>query len=85
MYLRPPGRVLTCRVYAPAFGQPGCGMLLWARERIRMIARMLLEEFVQVCREELHKAAQNIAAVYETIREADERALAFLITMLRGD
>jgi hypothetical protein len=55
------------------------------REGIRMMARMLLEKLVQVCSEELQKAGRAIAAAYEMIREADERALAFLVTLLRGD
>lgn len=50
-----------------------------------MIARMLLKNFLQMCNEELLKAARAIAGLYEMIREADERTLAFLITILRGD
>jgi hypothetical protein len=50
-----------------------------------MIPPMLLKKFLQVCGEELQKAARAIARLYEVIREADERTLAFLITILRGD
>jgi hypothetical protein len=50
-----------------------------------MIVSMLIKKFLQVCSEELQKAAYAIAALYEMIREADERTLAFLITILRGD
>lgn len=49
-----------------------------------MIPRML-QRVVQVCSEELQKAGRAIAFTYEVIREADERALAFLLTILRGE
>jgi hypothetical protein len=45
----------------------------------------MLRQFLQVCSEELQKAGRAVAFAYEIIREADERALAFLLTILRGD
>lgn len=67
------------------FRQPIWKTFLWLQKQASMMARMLLKNFLQVCSEELQKAGRAIAALYEMIREADERALAFLIAILRGD
>ena len=40
---------------------------------------MLLQQLLQVCREELRKAKPAIIAAYEIVREADERALQTLL------
>jgi len=45
----------------------------------------MIRTLLQICREELQKAGRAIASAYEIIREADERALACLITFLRGE
>jgi hypothetical protein len=47
-----------------------------------MISRMILKQLFQVCGEELQKAKRAISSVYEIVREADERALAFLLMFL---
>jgi hypothetical protein len=44
---------------------------------------MALREFVEICTQELEKAGHAIALAYEAIREADQRVLAFLLTILR--
>lgn len=36
---------------------------------------MLLEQFWEVCREELQKAGRVLKAAYEMMRAADERAM----------
>ena len=51
----------------------------WPIDRVRIILRMILEQLLQVCREELRKAKPAIIAVYEIVREADERALQTLL------
>jgi len=48
---------------------------LLARDPARIIARMFIERFARVCREEFQKARCAIVAVYEEMRAADERAL----------
>jgi hypothetical protein len=40
---------------------------------------MILDQLLQVCREELRKAKPAIIAAYEIVREADERALQTLL------
>jgi hypothetical protein len=40
-----------------------------------MILRMLLNQLSEVCREEFLKAQRALAAAYELMRAADERAL----------
>ena len=47
-----------------------------------MIPRMILKQMIQVCREELQKAKDAIVAVYQIIREADERAFETLLIFL---
>jgi len=46
---------------------------------VRIIFHVILEQLFQVCREELRKAKPAIIAVYEIVREADERALQTLL------
>lgn len=46
---------------------------------VRIISLMILEQLLQVCREELRKAKPAIIAAYEIVREADERALQTLL------
>ena len=48
-----------------------------------MIARMLLEQLSEVCREELQKVHRVLVAAYELMRVADERALQTLFTFFR--
>jgi hypothetical protein len=52
---------------------------LLADKRVRIISRMMLQQLLQVCREELRKAKPAIIAAYEIVREADERALQTLL------
>ncbi|HEX4074273.1 MAG TPA: hypothetical protein VHX49_02625 [Candidatus Acidoferrales bacterium] len=46
------------------------------------ICRMVLGKLLNVCEEELHKAARAIAAVWQMMGEADERALHMLFVFL---
>jgi hypothetical protein len=48
-----------------------------------MIARMLLEQLSEVCREEFQKVHRVLVAAYELMRVADERALQTLFTFFR--
>lgn len=43
---------------------------------------MILKQLFQVCGEELQKAKLVIVGAYQIVREADERALAFLLMFL---
>jgi hypothetical protein len=43
---------------------------------------MILRQLFRVCGEELQKAKRAILSAYEIVREADERALAFLLIFL---
>lgn len=43
---------------------------------------MVLEKLLNVCDEDLRKAARAIAAVWHTMGEADERALHMLFVFL---
>jgi hypothetical protein len=47
-----------------------------------IISRMIPGRAVRVCIEELQKAKRAIAATYEMMREADERALETLFIFL---
>lgn len=53
--------------------------LLSPHPPVRSISPMLLQQLLQVCREELRKAKPAIIAAYEIVREADERALQTLL------
>ena len=47
-----------------------------------IILGMILQGVVRVSAEELRKAMRGALAVYEMVREADERALKMLLTFL---
>lgn len=49
---------------------------------VSIISRMIPGRAVRVCIEELQKAGRAIVAVYEMIREADDRALETLFIFL---
>jgi hypothetical protein len=53
--------------------------LLSPSPRVRRILQMILDQLLQVCREELRKAKSAMIAAYGIMRDADERALQTLL------
>lgn len=47
-----------------------------------MISPMLFKNLVQICSEELQKAKRAVVTAYEIVREADERAMEYLLILL---
>lgn len=46
------------------------------------MSRMILNNLIRICSEELQKAKRAIVLAYEIIRETDERTLEYLFILL---